>query len=224
MIQLRLPTESHHVDLVANDMAANVSFQVLGPNTEVAFVEELICQKFGSLKVSPSQLFDFLQTDAWVNDMFGPVALLRGDLNSNADQRKKNRFQDQPLGIKLVEAGLLSPQELDQLLIDYQPFAQQQRFGEFLRLNLAVSAEVIDFLLNPSASFEDGFNEKRLGERLVELGLISASILDQALEQQKTSGQRLGEILNEAGALSPQAAKFFSDVHVDQAGVITSKR
>ena len=94
MIQLRLPTESHHVDLVANDLAANVSFQVLGPNTEVAFVEELICQKFGSLKVSPNQLFEFLKTDAWVNDMFGPVALLRGDLNIDADQRKKNRFQD----------------------------------------------------------------------------------------------------------------------------------
>ena len=90
MIQLRLPTESHHVDLVANDMAANVSFQVLGPNTEVAFVEELICQKFGSLKVSLVNCSTSCRRCPLTT--FGPVALLRGD-NINADQRKKIGFK-----------------------------------------------------------------------------------------------------------------------------------
>ena len=220
MIQLRLPTETYHIDLVANDMAAIVTFQVLGPNTEVAFVEELICQKFGSLKVPPAQLFNFLRDDVWINEFFGPVSLLRGDLNKNPDQAKNHRFQDQPLGIKLVEAGLVTQQELEQLLVDYQPYAEQLRFGEFLRLNLTVSAEVVDFLLNPRSSFDDGFNEKRLGERLVELGLINQTKLDEALERQKTTGQRLGAILEEDVGLSPEAAKFFSNVHIDQNGVI----
>jgi len=80
----------------------------------------------------------------------------------------------------------------------------------------------MEFLLNPLSSFEDGFNEKRLGERLVELGLVQQHKLDEALESQKTTGQRLGEILQEAGSLSPQAAQFFSDVQIDQDGCITT--
>ena len=222
MIQLRLPTDNHHVDLVANESAANVSFQVLGPNTEVAFVEELICQKFGSLKVSPYELFEFLKNDSWIKHFFGSVVLLRGDLNSTSGPANNNRFEDQPLGLKLVKAGILSQNELDRLLVEYEPFSRQQRFGEFLRLNLSVSAKVMEFLLNPLSSFEDGFNEKRLGERLVELGLVQQHKLDEALESQKTTGQRLGEILQEAGSLSPQAAQFFSDVQIDQDGCITT--
>ena len=58
MIQLRLPTETYHIDLVANDMAAIVTFQVLGPNTEVAFVEELFRDSFccSCLKVASGLL------------------------------------------------------------------------------------------------------------------------------------------------------------------------
>ena len=188
MIQLRLPTDGHHVDLVANESSANVSFQVLGPNTEVAFVEELIFQEFGSLKVSPSQLFEFLKNDLWIRDFFGSVILLRGDLSSDLAPSKTVRFEQQPLGLKLVRAGILTQTELDSLLIEYQPFSQHQRFGEFLRLNLSVSPKVMEFLLNPLSSFEDGFNEKRLGERLIELGIIDSATLKKALELQKDTG------------------------------------
>ena len=59
MIQLRLQTKYHHVDLVANESATNISFQVVGPASEAAFVEEIICQRFGSLRIPPIQLFDF---------------------------------------------------------------------------------------------------------------------------------------------------------------------
>ena len=219
MIQLRLPTEDgHHVDLVANESSANVSFQVLGPNTEVAFVEELIFQEFGSLKVSPSQLFKFLKNDVWVRCFFGPVVLLRGDLNCDLDPSKTERFEKQPLGLKLVRAGILTQHELEKLLVDYQPFSQQQRFGEFLRLNLSVSPKVMEFLLNPLSSFEDGFNEKRLGERLLELGLIDSATLKKALELQKDSGKLLGEILKDLDVLSPDAANFFSDVRISAGG------
>ena len=217
---MRLPTESHHVDLVANESAANISFQILGPNTEAAFVEELISQEFGSLKVSPLQLFEFLKSDSWVREFFGPVVLLSGDLNPNLDAAKNNRFEDQPLGLKLVKAGILTQRELDRLLIDYQPFSQHQRFGEFLRLNLSVSAKVIDFLLNPLSSLDDGFNDKRLGERLVELGLIESSNLKKALDRQKYSGKRLGEILEDLGVLSSESANFFSDVRISDGGKI----
>jgi len=218
LIQLRLPTQGHHVDLVANEIAPNASFQVLGPNTEVAFVEELICQEFGSLKVSPSQLFEFLKNDSWVRDFFGPVALIRGDLNCDIVSSKSMRFEDQPLGLKLVRAGILTQNELENLLVEYQPFSQQQRFGEFLRLNLSVSPKVMEFLLNPLASFDDAFNEKRLGERLVELGLLEPSMLKKALDLQHNSGKRLGEILADLDVLSVEAANFFSDVRISAEG------
>jgi type IV pilus assembly protein PilB len=42
----------------------------------------------------------------------------------------------------------------------------------------------------------------RLGELLVEAGLVSSEALEAALEKQKTEGRRLGELLVEAGALS----------------------
>lgn len=220
MIQLRLPIDSHYVDLIASDTAPIVTFQLLGPCTEVAYLEELIIEHFGSLKVAPSKLFDFLKRDSWVRDSFGPVVLLKGDLNFTFDPNKVNRFEDQPLGLKLVQAGILTQNELDKLLIDYQPFSLQQRFGEFLRLNLSVPPKVMEFLLNPLSSFDDGFNEKRLGERLVELGLIQQWRLDDALKRQESSGQRLGEILEQDGCLSQEAAQFFSNVQIDQDGAI----
>ena len=109
---------------------------------------------------------------------------------------------------------------MDQLLIDYQPFAEQQRFGEFLRLNLKVSAEVMEFLLNPRQYEESGFNQKRLGERLRDLGLIDDAMLESALEQQQARGGRLGEILARQGSLSPIAARFFSKVQLNVEGGI----
>ena len=93
-----------------------------------------------------------------------------------------------------------------------------EKSGEFLRLNLAVSSEIMKFLLDPLPLFEDGFNEKRLGERLVELGLITNSMLDHALELQSSSGIRLGEILQDISNLSPEAADFFSKVRVAENG------
>jgi len=220
VIQLRLQTKYHHVDLVANESATNISFQVVGPASEAAFVEEIICQRFGSLRIPPIQLFDFLQNDAWINEFFSPVCLIRGSLDFQNNHDKVFRFHDQPLGTKLVKSGILSEQELEELLIKYQPFSKQQRFGEFLRLNLAVSSEIMNFLLDPLPMFEDGFNEKRLGERLVELGLITNSMLDHALQLQRTSGTRLGEILQDICKLSPEAADFFSKVRVAENGEV----
>lgn len=219
VFRFRLPTGSQQVELIANGVGAKLSFQVIGPTTEVAFVEELIQQHFGSLNVVPRELFQFLQQDSWVKEAFLPPELLSGDLVNNS-MRDPVSFQKQPLGAKLVEAGILEQSELDQLLLDYQPFAEQQRFGEFLRLNFKVTAEVMEFLLNPLCYEDGGFNQKRLGERLRDLGLIDDAALEKALEQQQKSGGLLGEILARQGELSPVAARFFSKVKLDGQGGI----
>ena len=220
MFRFRLPTGSQQVELIANGVGAKLSFQVLGPTTEVAFVEELIQQHFGSLNIAPRELFQFLQQDSWVQEAFLTPELLSGDLVSSSKNEPPVTFQKQPLGAKLVEAGILEQSELDQLLLDYQPFAEQQRFGEFLRLNFKVTAEVMEFLLNPLCYQDAGFNQKRLGERLRDLGIINDEALDKALEQQQKSGGLLGEILAQQGELSPVAARFFSKVQLDGQGGI----
>jgi hypothetical protein len=43
---------------------------------------------------------------------------------------------------------------------------------------------------------------KKLGERLVEAGLITADAIDKALQQQKITGHRLGDCLVEIGLIS----------------------
>src|SRR6218665_4208403 len=50
---------------------------------------------------------------------------------------------------------------------------------------------------------------KRLGERLVEAGLVTTESIQKALEHQKISGQRLGECLVEIGLLQESALLRF---------------
>ncbi|MEY4802889.1 MAG: hypothetical protein RLZZ274_1620, partial [Cyanobacteriota bacterium] len=120
------------------------------------------------------------QPDCWAAARIAKEALSRR-MTTSTD----TSFKRQTLGNKLIQAGVLDIEELEQLLEDYRPFAETQRFGEFLRLNLQVPPQMLDLLLNPALFDEQGFNEKRLGERLVEMGCITPEQLDQALDLQR---------------------------------------
>lgn len=74
--------------------------------------------------------------------------------------------------------------------------------------------------LNPGLCDERGFNEKRLGERLVKTGCITPEQLDQALNLQRSKGGRGGELLAELGLISPTPARFFSLAKVNKKGQI----
>jgi hypothetical protein len=218
MYRFRLSSEQVQLELVANGSTSRLPFQVIGPTTEVAFLEELIEESLGSLTLHPRELFGFLGNDAWVREAFQEPQLIEGDLNAAAST--DTSFQRQNLGNKLVQAGVLEIEELEQLLEDYRPFAETQRFGEFLRLNLQVPPQMLDLLLNPALFDEQGFNEKRLGERLVEMGCITPEQLDQALTLQRSKGGRVGELLAELGFISPTTARFFSLAKVNEKGQI----
>lgn len=129
-----------------------------------------------------------------MKNVFRQPEVVEGDLHAAPPPRNHGSFQSQTLGNKLVQAGVLELEELEQLLDEYRPFAETQRFGEFLRLNLQVPPQILDLLLNPALFDEQGFNEKRLGERLLELGSISEEQLQQALSQQQREGGRIGAI------------------------------
>ena len=218
MYRFRLSSEQVQLELVANGSTSRLPFQVIGPTTEVAFLEELIEESLGSLTLNPRELFGFLGNDTWVREAFQEPQVIEGDLNAAAST--DTSFQRQTLGNKLVQAGVLEIEELEQLLEDYRPFAETQRFGEFLRLNLQVPPQLLDLLLNPALFDEQGFNEKRLGERLVEMGCITPEQLDQALNLQRTKGGRVGELLAELGFISPTTARFFSLAKVNEKGQI----
>jgi hypothetical protein len=220
MYRFRLISSQVQLELVANGSAPRLPFQVIGPTTEVAFIEELIEERFGGITVNPKQLYLFLSEDVWVREFFQAPLLVEGDLDEIPTPGANGTFQSQTLGNKLVQAGVLNLEELDQLLEDYRPFAETQRFGEFLRLNLQVPPQIIDLLLNPSLFDDQGFNEKRLGERLLELGVISVEQLDQALAEQRQRGGRIGEILAGSGYISPTMARFFSLARVNERGEI----
>ena len=218
MYRFRLSSEQVQLELVANGNSARLPFQVIGPTTEVAFLEELIEESLGSLTLNPRELFGFLGSDPWVIEAFQAPLVVEGDLNAAAST--DTSFKRQTLGNKLVQAGVLDIEELEQLLEDYRPFAETQRFGEFLRLNLQVPPQMLDLLLNPALFDDQGFNEKRLGERLVETGCITSEQLDQALDLQRSKGGRVGELLAELGFISPTTARFFSLAKVNEKGQI----
>jgi hypothetical protein len=220
MYRFRLNSNQVQLELVANGLAERLPFQVIGPTTEVAFLEELIEEEFGSLSANPRQLFRFLGEDPWVTQFFQQPQLLQGDLEASTAPSGDASFSSQTLGNKLVQAGVLENEELEQLLEDYRPFAETQRFGEFLRLNLQVPPQILDLLLNPALLTEQGFNEKRLGERLLELGTISQAQLDEALAEQSRSKGRIGEILAAKGYISETMARFFSLARVNERGEI----
>ena len=220
MYRFRLSSNQVQLELVANGQADRLPFQVIGPSTEVAFLEELIEEQFSSLTANPLQLFQFLSDDPWVQQFFQPPQLVEGDLEASDTPRGEASFHSQTLGNKLVQAGVLDIEELEQLLEDYRPFAETQRFGEFLRLNLQVPPQILDLLLNSTLLNEQGFNEKRLGERLLELGTISQAQLDEALAEQGRSRGRIGEILAAKGYISSTMARFFSMAKVNERGEI----
>ncbi|MFM7313836.1 MAG: hypothetical protein ACKO0M_11835 [Cyanobium sp.] len=210
-------SEQVQLELVANGFGERLPFQVIGPVSEAAFLEELIEEEFGSLTINPRQLFGFLNQDKWIQKFFEKPKLIDGSIDGSSAPVSTG-FSGEALGNKLVKAGILDPEELEQLLEDYRPFSASQRFGEFLRLNLQVSPKILDLLLNPASFNEQGLNEKRLGERLLEMELITQEQLDQALAEQSRSKRRIGEILAELGHISPTMARFFSMVKLNEKG------
>ncbi len=218
MLRIRLPAPQVQLELIGTGRGNRQPFQVLGPTTEVAFVEELLEQQFGGLTINPAELFSFLGSDPWVQERFSAPELVDGDLN--ATDTGEQTFQRQTLGDKLVQAGFLEIDELEKLLEDYRPFAGTQRFGEFLKLNLQVPPQLLELLLNPTLFDGGGFNDKRLGDRLVELNVISPEQLQSALAVQKQGGGLLGEVLAKQGLLSERMARFFSKAQINAKGQI----
>lgn len=219
MYRFHLESSKAQIELLANGSGVKLSFMVIGPIIESSYIEELLEQEFGSLTANPREVFEFLCHSPWVQDRFRGPEIVEGDLEAHSSSEIQE-FSQQPIGQKLVICGLLSVEELEELLEAYRPYAQNLRFGEFLKLNLQVPPALVDFLLSSDSHKEKYFNEQRLGERLVSLGCLNQTQLNDALEAQRNNNKRIGEILAEQGLISETTAAFFSRAKINANGIL----
>lgn len=224
MVHIELSSETARVDVIGNGSGHDLRFSFLGPTPEVAFIQEVIEEHFKTLDIQAKELFAFLEVDPWLRSVFGKPTLTSGSLDPGDQTVKADDFNRLALGRKLVIAGLINEQELSHLLNEFDTFSGSQRFGEFLKLKMHIPHQVIDFMLGLSNDDLSRFNAQRLGERLIAMGLINQQSLEQALQQQaaQPDRQRLGDILVELGAITPELAEFFSRVTINDDGASVS--
>ncbi len=117
---------------------------------------------------------------------------------------RHSSLSDLPLGQRLLEAGLLTQDQLDQALREQQ--SSQLKFGEIcLEYGWISPAEMYTY--TPS-------QDLALGEILVILGYLEFDQLRVALAQQRRFGRRLGEILVWKGWL--QVEDLEEALHIQQ--------
>lgn len=109
------------------------------------------------------------------------------------------------IGELLVEAGRIRPADLEEALEEQRRTGQ--KVGEILVARGHVTRAEIEAVLafqKRQAGELPASEQLRLGELLVRLNRISRDQLNQALDRQRLTGKRLGELLVEAGLAKPQ--------------------
>lgn len=107
------------------------------------------------------------------------------------------RERPEPLGALLMRSNQISPEDLQSALAS-QAQQRAKPIGQILVENRKIDAEA----LNEAARLQ-ARKSARLGEILVECGLVSQQDVDDALEEQRQRrGRRLGEILVDSGLLA----------------------
>ena len=216
-VKLLLKSDVTRVEVIGYGHSFPLNFSIVAPYTESSFIEELIIQEFGTTRLDPNRLYSFLSNDSLVQSKFEGPELVSGSLSYDHDANESSDFNSQALGKKLVLCGLLSDEDLEELLDRFQPYSNTQRFGEFLRLNLNIPFQILDFFLTKSLASLD-FNSLKLGERLSNLGLVSQSSVERALEHQRINGGRIGDILVAQNAINRQLTDFFARLELNEYG------
>lgn len=100
------------------------------------------------------------------------------------------------LGEALLKEGILTPEQLDRAIRVQRYLEQPKQLGAILmELGYATKQNISDALRKHGAGM-------RLGDMLVEQGLITADALEQALRIQRERGIKVGEALIELGLLN----------------------
>ena len=109
---------------------------------------------------------------------------------------------EKPLGVYLLEASLVTLEQLDAALNEQQ--TTKARLGDTLVSQGVVSQQTIDYIMEKVVSK----SQRPLGTYLLEAGLVNQEQLDIALNEQKTTGARLGDILTSKDVVKPQTIEY----------------
>lgn len=107
--------------------------------------------------------------------------------------------RDEAIGLMLLEAGALSREDLERGL-DRQAALRRKRIGDILLEQSSIDAGALGEALSIQQR-----TRVRLGEVLIDAGLATREDVEAALsEQRKQGGKRIGEMLVEMGVVSEQ--------------------
>lgn len=113
-----------------------------------------------------------------------------------------------PLGEILQQAGLLSPQNIRQVLKIQQQYSNY-RFGEILIQQGYLRPETIDFFVDDLPKLVHTENKLRLGDYLNNAGLLQPEQIIETLQKQSLTQRKFGEIITENGWVNPKTLDWF---------------
>lgn len=117
--------------------------------------------------------------------------------------------QNKPLGIYLLEAGLLNSEKLEIALNEQK--VTTTRLGEILSNHGWMKQKTIEYVMEKVIHKRLSGNGQRLGSYLVESGLLSLDQIEIALREQKLSHLCLGEILASYDWVSQQTIDYIME-------------
>ncbi|MEB3337779.1 MAG: hypothetical protein VKJ46_09970 [Leptolyngbyaceae bacterium] len=123
-----------------------------------------------------------------------------GFLQSQLQQTLENR---------LIEAGLLSPIQLELALAD-QNQQPDLLLYEILLLRSWIKEQTLAFFLNLETGVSSEFRSLSLGERLQKAGLVNEADIAKALREQTQVNGDIGQILILNGVIRQKTADYFA--------------
>jgi type II secretory ATPase GspE/PulE/Tfp pilus assembly ATPase PilB-like protein len=114
----------------------------------------------------------------------------------------KKRAHDQPLGAVLSSQGLLEKSALDEALAEQQKL-RSRRVGEILAEQAEVPQIVVEQAINNATGYGSKKIHGRVGDILIEAGLVTTQQVDKALQDQASGKRkRIGLILIDQGLIT----------------------
>ncbi len=113
-----------------------------------------------------------------------------------------------PLGELLLQAGLLSPQNIRQTLKLQQQHADY-RFGEILIQEGYLPSKTVGFFVDDLPTLVHSRNKLRLGDYLNNAGLLLPEQINDTLQQQSLTHRKFGEIITQKGWVNPRTLDWF---------------
>ncbi len=113
-----------------------------------------------------------------------------------------HHHKERTLGDILEKNGAITPELMNKVL-KQQQVLRNKRMGEIIADTTNVSHEIIENTISQSGVSRDGLNNGRVGDILINEGLVSRQQVEQAFEKQKSGKKmRVGEMLIEQGLIT----------------------